>query len=361
MKEHELTGKAVIRMDRMRRSTKYDQPASEHPVSNRPPNSSVPPRASLPAKERNPNQYQTGGYRPPNAPGRKPVRKFSPHRKAATIAVMVTLFAVFVFASYQVIAYLIQSHQAKQEEQMIQALIAQSEATSLPDATAALSPAPTAAPAQAQAPAPTALSLVQSAYSAAARPEVLLQFNKALEINPDTVGQLEMGESINTYVVQRDNSYYLRRSFTGEYSFSGAIFMDVTCSIYPRSRNLIIHGHNMHNGTAFGKLSRFDDIDYLNKYPFIKFSTLYETARYTPFAVVYYSIDPDSDRYLNIYQINSMTDQEFLQFVSKVSAMSEYHMPVNVAKADKILTITTCASGDEEMRFAVFAVQSDVY
>ncbi len=189
-------------------------------------------------------------------------------------------------------------------------------------------------------------------------PEVLQKFSQALSINSDTVGQLQMGESISTYVVQRDNTYYLRRSFTGEYSFSGAVFLDVTCSVYPQSRVLILHGHNMHDGTAFGKLSRFDDLDYLNRYPLIRFSTLYEAACYIPFAAVYYSVDPTSALYLDIYQINLMSDDAFAQFVSKVKAMSEYRLPVLVSKTDSILMVTTCAD-TEDMRFAVFAVKSD--
>ena len=192
------------------------------------------------------------------------------------------------------------------------------------------------------------------------KPDILIQFNKALSLNADTVGQLEMGESISTYVVQRDNSYYLRHSFLGEYSISGAIFLDVSCSIYPQSRNLIIHGHNMQDGTAFGKLSRFEDIDYLNKYPYIEFSTLYETARYIPFAIVYYSVDPESVEYLDIYSINAMSNQAFTEFISNLKLMSVYSLPVYVAGADKILTITTCTSANDDMRFAVFAVKSDI-
>lgn len=346
-----------------RRKPINDRQSSKPSVSNsnQTPYSPIPPRTTSTASSNNTYPYQTGGYHPPVESPAKNVRRFDPRRKGVYLAVMAILLCVFAYAAYQVIAYLLQSRQAAQEERMIQEIIAQSETAAVPDETSAPSPVPSAEPANSQEPLPAGLPLTQAAASAVARPAVLLQFNKALEINPDTVGQLEMGESISTYVVQRDNSYYLRRSFTGEYSFSGAIFMDVTSSIYPRSRNLIIHGHNMHNGTAFGKLSRFDDIDYLNRYPFIKFSTLYETARYIPFAVVYYSIDPDSERYLNVYQINSMTDEEFLQFVGKASAMSEYHLPVVVAGTDKILTVTTCASGDDDMRFAVFAVRSDIY
>ena len=298
----------------------------------------------------NPYSYTVQGYHP--APAAKPKQR----GKTLFIILLIVLSAVFVYASVQLILYFVQSHQAKQEEQMIKTLIVQSEALEQPDVV------PTDEPTEA----PAALAATEPPVQIRTpvqpeTPDVLIQFQNALVINPDTVGQLQMGESIHTYVVQRDNSYYLRHSFSDEYSFSGAIFLDVTCSIYPQSRNLIIHGHNMQDGTAFGKLSRFDSIAYLNKYPFIEFSTLYENARYVPFAAVYYSIDPQSELYLDIYRINAMSDAEFTQFVSKLQQMSEYLVPVYVSGTDKILTVTTCATNDEDMRFAVFAVKrSDI-
>lgn len=260
------------------------------------------PKTSQPVQKRSSGSNQVQGFRPENNPEQqvKP-SSHSVRGRVLYVVVLIALLGVFLYASYQVAAYLVQTRQAKQEEEMIHTMIADSatetppEETSVPsptppEATAAPSPTPTLGYVNSRAAIPDAPAM-KDTTSRPAKPEVLIQFNNALAINPDTVGQLQMGESINTYVVQRDNSYYLRRSFTGEYSFSGAIFLDVTCSIYPRSRNLIIHGHNMHNGTAFGKLSRYDDVAYLNKYPHIEFSTLYDSGLYTPFAVVYYSID----------------------------------------------------------------------
>ena len=343
-------------MDRKRRTTKYPTPASSDSNQTPPVRSTDEPDMPNMTKKRNPSAHQPQGFRPEPAPKQHQSKRTSARRKALYILILAVLLCLFVYAAYQVIEYLFQTRLAIQEEQKIQTMIAQSETSAPTEELATPSPTPTEDLAQ-----PTPTRELSSAYytsTTPARPEVLIQFNSALAVNPDTVGQLEMGESINTYVVQRDNSYYLRRSFSGEYSFSGAIFLDVTCSIYPKSRNLILHGHNMHNGTAFGKLSRFDDIDYLNKYPHIQFSTLYETSLYIPFAVVYYSIDPDSEIYLDIYRINSLPDQEFVQYISKIQAMSEYHIPVYVSRTDKIITITTCATGDDDMRFAVFAVEN---
>ncbi len=266
------------------------------------------------------------------------------------------LACVFLFASFQVIQYFVKSHQAKQEERMVQAMIAANEPSPAPAGRD--EPQPTATPEAPPTAQPAAAAALPAAFQPPPMPEVLPKFTQALLANPDTVGQLQMGESINTYVVQRDNTYYLRRSFAGEYSFSGAVFLDVTCSIYPQSRVLILHGHNMHDGTAFGKLSRFDDIDYLNRYPVIRFSTLYEAASYIPFACVYYSVDPKSDLYLDVYQINLMSGDAFTQFISHVEAMAEYRLPVPVAKTDSIIMVTTCAD-NADLRFAVFAVKQE--
>ncbi|MBN1777460.1 MAG: sortase [Clostridiales bacterium] len=325
-------------MDRKRRTDKYIAPAA-------PPSASAAP----PREKKAAYSHQVQGYRPEEE--KRPKKR----KSAIYIIVLAVLSAVFVYASAQLVIYLAHSHQAKQEEQMIQQMIAENETEEAQAAIAEPDTAQTAVPEPGE---PTkAPPQPRTFRQAAEKPDVLIQFTKALSLNPDTIGQLKMGESINTYVVQRDNSYYLRHSFSGEYSFSGAIFLDVSCSIYPQSRNLIIHGHNMQDGTAFGKLSRFENIDYLNKYPFIEFSTLYESALYIPFAVVYYSIDTDSEEYLDIYQINMMTVGEFVRFVSKAQMMSEYRIPVYVAGGDKILTITTCTSGNDDMRFAVFAVK----
>jgi sortase B len=328
-----VKGRAVMRVDRKNRTEPQAMPRA----------------GSLPQKGPvNLNNYHIQGYCP--VPETKPKRR----NRTLFIILITVLAAVFVYASAQLILYLAQSRQAMKEERMIQTMIADNEAGPAPEETAVAAAEPTAEPAAAsvtQKPAP------ERSTAQAEKPDVLIQFQKALEINPDTVGQLQMGESIRAYVVQRDNSYYLRHSFSGEYSFSGAIFLDVSCSINPQSRNLILHGHNMKDGTAFGKLPRFDTISYLNKYPFIEFSTLYESARYIPFAAVYYSIDTKSDRYLDIYRINAMSDQEFAQFVTRLQTMSEYLLPVYVAGTDKILTVTTCAGGGDDDRFAVFAVK----
>ena len=376
-------------MDRERRTSRYEPSESMHkskPISEAQPPQTDPSAAKQKASPRktqttssaysrpanpsavpqeqikpNPCLSRSQGFHPNDVSMDDPVRKACLRRRLWYSAAIIALLAVFIFSAYQLIHYLILSGQAKQEEQMVKAIIADSETAVIPEMADTPSPAPAAQadPVEIWEPEEDFAEDEGHTLIEVTRPEILVQFNQALAINPDTVGQLQMGDSISTYVVQRDNAYYLRHSFTGDYSFSGAIFMDVSCSIYPQSRMLIIHGHNMQDGTAFGKLSRYDDVDYLTRYPYIRFSTLYDAARYVPFAVVYYSIDEESDAYLDVYQVNTMSDQAFGEFISKIQYMSVYHIPVLVAKTDQIIMVTTCTSGNNDMRFAVFGVRQD--
>ncbi len=309
------------------------------------------------------NNPQRPGAHPENEGGVQPAQSRLARRRKLYVLLVLVLLAGFIYAGFHIVIYGIQTVREQHNEQWVQDLIIKNEVeaaqenqklTADPGLAATASAAPTATPA-------VALPLAAGYNDTKAeteKPGMLIQFTNAITENPDTIGQLRVGESINTYVVQRDNAYYLRHSFNGEYSLSGAIFLDVACSIYPQSRNLILHGHNMKNGTSFGKLLRYKDRDYLDQYPVIRFTSLYESAEYLPFAVVYYSIDQKSDDYLSLYQVNYLSDDEFLKFVSIVKSLSIYRLYTNVSKTAKILTLTTCTTEDPNMRFAVFAVKN---
>jgi len=312
-------------------------------------------RTSLPKHTPSARIKPVQGYYPQPRPSKTQSQQKPLNRTGLQRIALLFLVSVFLFAVYQISAYFIHSHRAKQEEAMIRTLIAETSDNEVESG----DPSPVVQ--NTPSPAPTALPKENVYIEPEPKaPETLTQFSKPLLINPDTVGKLKLGESIDTYVVQRDNSYYLRRSFTGEYNFSGAIFLDVTCSIFPQSRMLIIHGHNMKDGTAFGKLSRYDSLHYLNQYPVIRFSTLYESGEYQPFAAVYYSTNPKADNYLDLYQGNYLSDEAFIAFIQKAQSMSVYRISMIVKPKDKIIVLTTCATDDPDMRFALFAVKRNM-
>ena len=87
---------------------------------------------------------------------------------------------------------------------------------------------------------------------------------QARAINPDTVGWIILPDSKINYpiVKSKDNTEYLTRTFEGQTTTSGAIFMDMYCAADFSSQNTIIYGHNMKNGRMFRALNFMTDKEY---------------------------------------------------------------------------------------------------
>ena len=90
--------------------------------------------------------------------------------------------------------------------------------------------------------------------------EVLSDFTSLLAQNPDTVGWVNIPNSVVDYPVlqspndaylvsQGQDPYYLCRDFYHNDILSGSIFLDYRSSL--NSKNLILHGHHMMNGSMF--------------------------------------------------------------------------------------------------------------
>lgn len=228
-----------------------------------------------------------------------------------------------------------------------------------PDATA--TPAPTAAPTAS--PTPTPLPLVEDVplptpnedtivFSLPTEPPPQESFAELLRYNPDTVGFLTIGETVDLPVVQRenDNEYYLTHAYSGEEAREGALFLDGANRL--SDENLIVYGHNMRNGTMFGKLSSFGEREFLLKNAVVRFDTLYENALYVPFAMFEASMDENDGHYFDVRQI-VFDEMSFELFVLKLRSRSVFDVPVEVEYGDQLLTLVTCSYNDDDGRYIV--------
>ena len=228
-----------------------------------------------------------------------------------------------------------------------------------PDATA--TPAPTAAPTAS--PTPTPLPLVEDVplptpnedtivFSLPTEPPPQESFAELLRYNPDTVGFLTIGETVDLPVVQRenDNEYYLTHAYSGEEAREGALFLDGANRL--SDENLIVYGHNMRNGTMFGKLSSFGEREFLLKNAVVRFDTLYENALYVPFAMFEASMDENDGHYFDVRQI-VFDETSFELFVLKLRSRSVFDVPVEVEYGDQLLTLVTCSYNDDDGRYIV--------
>lgn len=171
-------------------------------------------------------------------------------------------------------------------------------------------------------------------------------FSTLQEINKDTVGWLTVNNTRIDYpVVQaKDNDYYLRRDYYQNKNRHGWIFMDYRNNPDELNENTIIYGHNLANQTMFGTL-RYA----LNSYWYkksanqiITFNTPNENMKFQIFSI--YTI-PTTNDYLDI---TFPTTDAYQSYIDLVKGRSIYDFNIEVTTGDKILTLSTCANGNDK-------------
>ncbi|MCL2718676.1 MAG: class B sortase [Lachnospiraceae bacterium] len=189
-------------------------------------------------------------------------------------------------------------------------------------------------------------------------PDILEKYQTLFNRNRRLIGWLKIeGTNIDFPVMQTvNNEYYLDRNFSQEYDKNGSIFMDFQCSVFPRSDNLIIYGHNMKSGQMFGQLDRYEKKSHFEKHPLIKFDTIYEEGTYEimfAFRSRVYNEDEIVFKYYQFIDVNSA--DEFDSNMREMAALSYYDTGVTAKFGDQILTLSTCDQSQNDMRFVVVA------
>ena len=174
-------------------------------------------------------------------------------------------------------------------------------------------------------------------------------------VNSDYCGWLDIpGTSISYPVVQsEDNVEYLTRSFEGKKRSSGSIFVDANIRDIKKTRNLVIHGHNMKSGSMFAMLPSYKNISYYNKHPFIYLYTPDETMVYQVISA--YTLKHDANEEV-AYQGVFADNEDFKNYVSGLLNRSVIDTNVDGIDEEQILTLSTCVNHSTS-RFIVHAVR----
>ena len=221
------------------------------------------------------------------------------------------------------------------------AVTVEPEDTALPEAT----PAPEETPAAKQTNAKA--DAVRSTQYHVMGGEALHHMEALYEENRDLIGWLRMDEILDLPVVYRDNSYYLKRDFNKKKNDAGTIFLDENHRFGERTQNLLLHGHNMKDGTMFGRLTQFLNLSYMKNNPFVHFDTLWREEQYVIFAVLRVSLDVTSERFFNYFSYPTFSsDAEFNAYIRRLQLRSEFAIPIDVAPSDALLTLSTCLNDD---------------
>lgn len=162
---------------------------------------------------------------------------------------------------------------------------------------------------------------------------------KTLEnINSDFEGWLYIpGLSISYPVVLgTDNDYYLTHTFQKGENSAGALFLDQATTNPFENYNTIIHGHNMKNGSMFGKLKNFyrDTKTYADNPYFYVYT---DGKAYKYFIFSYYVTNATSDT----YQLPG-SEESYQSYKDYVTKSAVYQELEGIPDSAPIVTLSTC-------------------
>ena len=178
--------------------------------------------------------------------------------------------------------------------------------------------------------------------------------------NKDLVGRIKIkGTKIDYPVMQTPNNpqYYLRRNFEKKYSLSGTPFLDAASTL-GKSKNYLIHAHNMKTDTMFNNLLKYEDIIFYKKHPVFFFNELRGkkeiTGTYKIIAIFKSQIYPSKSKQFKYYNYPSITNpKKFNKYVNMCKALSLIDTGQTAQWGDQLVTLSTCAYHADEGRFVV--------
>ena len=183
-----------------------------------------------------------------------------------------------------------------------------------------------------------------------------VDFDALSEINGDFTAWFSMPVLKLDYpVVQgEDDEYYLTHTFEKKTNSAGAIFMDSSANPDLTDFNTFIYGHNMKNGSMFGKLKQFGRDDKLcDSDPYFYLYTRDTAYRYR--IISYYVTTDGSSAYLK-----PATQEEYDGYVRQVLANTPYE-PKEPLPDGPMVTLSTCyGQAGSIQRFVVHGVLEEI-
>lgn len=189
-------------------------------------------------------------------------------------------------------------------------------------------------------------------------PEILDEYKMLYSLNQKLIGWIKIDDTYIDYPVLQtsNNEYYMNHNFDQEQDNNGSIFLDMDCSILPRSTNLILYGHHMRSGRMFGQLNKYSSEEFYDKHKYIQFDTIYEKGTYEVMYVFRSKIYEESEIVFKYYQfIDTNSEAEFDSYMREMAEMSLYDTGVTAEYGDELLTLSTCDYYTDYGRFVVVA------
>lgn len=174
--------------------------------------------------------------------------------------------------------------------------------------------------------------------------------------NPDCLAWLysaDMGLDYPIMYTPQQPEYYLRKNFEKQYSLAGTPFLDAR-STSENSANLIVHGHNMKDGSMFAPLGSCLDDAYEREHVSFELTFADGVRRYALLAVLHVELTAEN---VDKYYCQPQSQEEFEAFINLLKRESIYYSDADGQGGEQLLTLSTCDNRTDNGRILVVALR----
>ena len=177
-------------------------------------------------------------------------------------------------------------------------------------------------------------------------------FRDIKEINPDTVGWLEIFDTFIDYPVMQgvDNYEYANKDVFGNASLTGAIYLDSANSSDFIDQYNIIYGHHMDNKAMFGNLDEFEDKEYFMSHRIRILQTPEGNYDLKIFACVRTNAYDEM-----VYHVNSLNSRSLSSALGYIKNKANVYINPTDEEINKLVVLSTCADETTDGRILLFA------
>lgn len=182
------------------------------------------------------------------------------------------------------------------------------------------------------------------------------QYSVLVGKNRDCIGYIEIPDTTMSYPVMfcpSQYDYYLNRNLDKKNDVRGLPFMDGATKI-GLSRNYILYGHDMRDGTSFGLLRKYKDKAYAEEHPYVYFNTAISTGVYQVMYVCRSKIYAKDDKVFKYYQYGGvLSEEQFNTYVKEMRSRALYTCGFDAVWGDELLSLSTCDHYVEDGRLII--------
>lgn len=177
--------------------------------------------------------------------------------------------------------------------------------------------------------------------------DMLYKFGKLYKTNSDIYGWINIPDtSINFPVVStagKSENYYESHLFEGSVNRFGTPYTNAVLGEGEYTRNIVIYGKDIKQGTMFSELKNYLDIEQYRKAPTFTFDTLYVENKWKIFSV--FKLTESKEK--TYIKTDFFDDDSYLEYLNLLDEISLIDTNIDLAIDDQIVTLVCRSDGDD--------------